>query len=197
MNATTPREQYGREVQGGSSSPSDSCAPRGWVHCPATCGRPWIRVGLGVWMNGYVNVYLRDEQVIVVPCGGRGGLYYEVVPVLTTQPEADSVESAILEALDASARTAGQPDPDLRSYRTPVLAHLGVKSIRKFYRNIALCTVYRESGRDAVVLQPKRPPKDNRGFERNGPPRELPGDVSLGAFLLRILEESPRLNPQG
>ena len=144
-------------------------------------------------MNGLVNIYLRDEETIVVPCAGGGGVTYEIEPVLLVPPKSHEVGEAIAASLEVSARKMGNPLPNLRDYRSPVLTRLGLRSLRQFYRNIAFCVAYRDL--ETVLIQPYRPAKDGRGFELGDEALVVEDQSQLGDVALHVLRGSTRLNP--
>jgi hypothetical protein len=143
-------------------------------------------------MTAMTNVYLRDNQVISVPCAGRGGITYETGPVRIEEPKAEDVASAISECLEISKGQMGTSVPNLRGYKSPVMAALKLKSLSKFYVNVAMCAVYINDGKHMVL--PYTPARDGRGFEM----RELAKAVDaeqLGQAVLDVLLAAPRLNP--
>jgi hypothetical protein len=144
-------------------------------------------------MNGFVNIYLRGDQIIIVPNGGGGGVFYEVEPVVVTQTVPQDVTRAIVNALEVSAQASLQPFPDLRKYRSPVLSHLGLKSLRQFYQNIASSAVYRKQS--AILIQPRIPALDGKGFQRGSEALTVSDDTGLGIMVIETLQNSPRLNP--
>jgi hypothetical protein len=144
-------------------------------------------------MNGLVNIYQRDEQIIIAPCAGGGGVSYEIEPVVLVPPLPDQVGAAITASLQFSAGHMGKPVPNLRDYRSPVLARVRLRSLRQFYRNIAFCSVYRDQ--DTVLIQPYRPARDGKGFELHDGPQTVADPALLGEAVLQILNDLPRLNP--
>ncbi len=142
-------------------------------------------------MNALVNVYLREGQVIVAPCAGGGGVTYEIEPVLLAPPVSDDVRTAVTESLEVSERHMPAPLPNLRGYRSPVLAKLRLRSLRQFYQNVALCAVYRNDS--GVAIQAYEPARDGKGFQPTGDPLMVPEPARLCELILQTLETSPRL----
>lgn len=145
-------------------------------------------------MNALVNVYLRDEQLIVAPCAGGGGVTYEIEPVLLAPLQPDDVAAAVRSSLQVSSRHMPAPVPNLRGYRSPVMAKLGVRSLRQFYRNIAYCSVYENAV--ALAVQAFIPAGDGKGFQLAGEPLPVSDETRLGELVVQTLEASERLNPR-
>jgi len=143
-------------------------------------------------MTAMTNVYLRDNQIIAAPCAGRGGITYETEPVEITEPDAQAVAAAVSRCLDVSRGQMGTPVPNLRGYKSPVLAALKVKSLSKFYVNIAMCAVYVNNGTTMVL--PYTPARDGRGFEIREQAKPVDA-TQLGESVLGMLQAAPRLNP--
>jgi hypothetical protein len=136
--------------------------------------------------NARVNLYLRDDKVLVVPAGR-----YEIDPVLIVDPKEADVQRAIEQTLEVLA-TAKMPDVhDPLKWVVPKA--LGLKSAKAFYQNVAHASVLILDGKIQVQrLKPTKGP----AFEFGGEPIEVPDISSLGSVALKMLKESPRMNPR-
>lgn len=83
--------------------------------------------------------------------------------------------------------------PDLRGYKSPVLRTLGITSLRQFYKDLRLCSVYTDN--QQIFLQRYRPARDGRGFELVGLPVEVIKPNDLGQLIDEALRDSDVLNP--
>lgn len=136
--------------------------------------------------NARVNLYLRDDKVLVVPAGA-----YEIDPVLVVDPTDIEVQQAIEKTLEvlATARMPEVYDPK----KWVVLKALGLKSAKSFYQNVAHVSVLILDGK--IQVEPLRPAK-GPSFEFGSEPIEVPNVGSLGSVALKALKESPRMNPR-
>jgi hypothetical protein len=147
-------------------------------------------------VNGNVGLYLRLDKVYVIPQGGGGGLYYDMEPIVVVPSSATAeLDRAIRTALDASAKTAGQPLPDLRTRKSPVLSVAGVKTIKDFYADSAHAFLYTDAGR--LHLLPFRPAPDGRGFEPAGDAIAIDVTQPLASQILAALQDLPRAPAAG
>jgi hypothetical protein len=143
-------------------------------------------------MSAFLNVYLRRQDVIVVPNAGHGGLYRNIEPVLVVPPSEPALSEALTTAIQASRASEGQPLPD-RPKKWIVLQRLKLKSVGAFYTDAAHCVVYEEGGRTFVQMY--QCARDGRGFEpANKPPVQV-DDSSIAATVLDVLYQAPRCNP--
>jgi hypothetical protein len=131
-----------------------------------------------------VVVYLRGARVFVAPEAGPGAVTYQIEPVIESSTDVAGLTAAIQEALANSKRTPGQPAPNLRSYKPPVLARAGVKSWSQFVRGLSQCSVGR--GPSGYEVQAWRP--SDEGFEPDGEPVRLPAGTSASQVAERVLE---------
>jgi hypothetical protein len=144
-------------------------------------------------MNASIGVYLRDNEFIVVPKGGGGGLYYELDEVHIAEATPD-LQVAIERALRSSAEAFGRPLPDLTTRNWPLLKHLRLRSVRQFYTNVAYCDVFVDDSR--VEVFPYAPRRDGRGFELSATVGSFVVDAhELASTVTRVLSESVRMNP--
>ena len=138
-----------------------------------------------------VGLYLRADKVWVIPQGGSGGLYYDIEPVVgVASDDATELDTAVRAALAASAATAGQPLPDLRNRKTPVLRAAGVKTIKDFYAGAAHAFLYTDSGH--LHLLPFQPAPDGRGFQPSAAAKRLDATQPLAPQILTVLQDLPR-----
>jgi hypothetical protein len=144
-------------------------------------------------MKASVSVYMRDQQVIVVPQGGGGGLYYDLDDVKVVAPSEPELQQALEDALQASIKVDGQPLPDLRTRKWTIPKRLGVKSVRAFYTNVSHANIILRDGKIEIFAD--RPAKDNKGFEPDRGPFLIDNISLLGSFVLRILRDAPRICP--
>jgi hypothetical protein len=141
-------------------------------------------------MSGTVSIFLRGDEIFVIPQGGGGGVYYDIEPISVVPPAADELGRAVTSALDISTGAPSAPLPDLRSRRSPVLARARVRSFKDFYSNAAHALVYRDGG--GLWLLPFRPAADGRGFEPFGDAVAITDGAELGAQVLSEILKLPR-----
>lgn len=143
-------------------------------------------------MNAQAAVYLRNDQVIVIPQGGGGGYYYDIEPVSVVSANNRAVEEAIQRSLEESGRAKNLPEPDTsKPYRSPALKRLGVRSIKEFCRNSAHCFLYEES--EHLVMLKFAPARDGKGFElTHDPPTQIDNKEHVGSIVLDYLQSAPR-----
>jgi hypothetical protein len=132
-----------------------------------------------------VAIYLRSGEVIIVPQAGGGGHFVDVEPVLVVPPEADAVQTAVLECLVVSAANA-DADRRPKGWKSPVLKRLGVRTYRAFNAGASLCFVFEDQG--ALEVEPWQPARDGRGFEQTpAGARPLSANDELGSAVLQAL----------
>jgi hypothetical protein len=144
-------------------------------------------------VSAQVSVYLRDDQVVVVPQGGGGGYSFDVEPVLLVAPDEQAVGEAVRSALEASASSQGHdPAADAGPYRSPALAAVGARSYKAFYRGASHCYLYEQDG-NLVVLAFK-PTSDRKGFDlAEREPVVIRDRGQLGPVVLECLRGLPRM----
>jgi hypothetical protein len=135
-----------------------------------------------------VSLYLRDNQVLVIP-----SVYHEIEPVMIVEPVEAEVQRAIEQALQV-ARTAPIPEGDYDPKNWVVPKALGLKSAKAFHTNVAHASVLLYEGKIEVL--PYRPTKRGQAFEGNGAHVPVPNEASIAAIALDVLKASPRLNPR-
>jgi hypothetical protein len=119
-------------------------------------------------MSAEIAVYLRADQVIVVPQGGGGGHSWDAAPPLVVEPEVAALAPALVEALAVSRdiRADGtEPPHDLRPSRSPVLRALGIGSYKEFFRGASHCSLYEEVAGGELLMFKSVPAKDRSGFD--------------------------------
>jgi len=142
-------------------------------------------------MKALVNVYLRKGIVLIAPCGGGGGLTYEAEPIIQCALDPSVVEFNLVTALESSRLAMRGPNLDLRSYRSPVYAFLGIRGTKTFYSRLAFCQVYEEQ--ETLLLQRQSPAVDGRGFTPQGEPMVV-DQSSIGTQVVEVLTTSPVLS---
>jgi hypothetical protein len=133
------------------------------------------------------GVYLRDNQVLVVPSAWGVDLDH----VLLVEPVESKVQQAIEAAIEVLSPVPARPDYDPKKW--PVLKALGLKSARAFYQNVAHVLVLIHEGRIEVL--PSDPTKRGQAFEGIREPIPVAEIDALGTVVLKALRESPRMNP--
>jgi hypothetical protein len=73
-----------------------------------------------------------------------------------------------------------------------VLAAVKLKTLSKFYVNVAMCSVYINDG--ITMVLPFTPARDGRGFEIREQARAVDAN-QLGQVVLDVLLAAQRLNP--
>ncbi len=139
--------------------------------------------------NSRINLYLRDSQVLVVP-----SVRFEVEPVQVVEPVEAALQPAIEEAIRVASTVPIPDDDDYDPKKWVVLKALGLKSAKAFYQNVAHASVLIYN--DKIQVQPNAPTKKGQAFEGSGASIEVPDMSSLGAAALKVLKESPRMNPR-
>jgi hypothetical protein len=133
------------------------------------------------------GIYLRDNQVLVVPSAwGR-----EIDPVMIVQPVETDVQRAIEEAIELSSKGPEPSEYDPKNW--VVLKALGLKSARAFYQNVAYVGVLIYEGN--IEVAPMNPTKKGHAFEQVRQSVSVRDIKSLGVTALKVLKESPRINP--
>ena len=130
-----------------------------------------------------VALYLRGGTLYVVPQDGGGGVFWDVEPVLSVEPDPEALASVLPEAFAASHVPIEVRD--LRRYRSPMRKALGVRSDRELQRDTASLALRKvEAG---WVLISWIPARDGRGWETGGV-EELPPSTPVDAVAARTLE---------
>jgi hypothetical protein len=131
-----------------------------------------------------VAVYIRGNTAYVVPHAGTGGLRIEIEPVVAVPAEKDHLATALEEASRRASNLSGTPN--LRNYKSPVLAAAGVASLSKFEQGAQYFTVKRSH--QGVKIQRFRHGPGKKGFEADGEPLQLPAGVPMAAAAEEILK---------
>ena len=97
-------------------------------------------------MSAQVALLLRDDELVVVPQGGRGGRYFDIEPVRVVAPEPGAATQAVLAALADSAACPWERPPGPKPYRSPALKAVKARSHRAFTRNASFCWVFEVDG---------------------------------------------------
>ena len=130
-------------------------------------------------------IYLRSGEIVVIPQGGGGGYFVDVEPILVVPPDPEAVQTAVEEALRASAANDGIGPPP-KGWKSPVLKHFGVRSYKAFTANAKLCYVFEDAG--SLEVEPWRPASDGRGFEQAPEGAKPISDPSeIGAAVLKAV----------
>jgi hypothetical protein len=135
-----------------------------------------------------INLYLRDERVLVVP-----SVRHDIEPVLIVEPVESEVQRAVEEAIQV-ATTVPEPEDDYDPKKWPVLKALGLKTAKAFHQNVAHAIVLLYEGKIEVL--PSAPAKRGPSFIGSGEHVPVPDVKSIAAIALRVLRESPRMNPR-
>jgi hypothetical protein len=146
-------------------------------------------------MSAEVAIYLRNEQVIVVPQGGGGSYSWDAAPPVVVTPDADAVAAAIAEGLAASRGIRGratEPPAEVKPSRSVVLRALGVKSHQDFYRGATHCALSEEEDGGELTLYKRVPAADRSGFDSAPDPVEIiESREDAGVVVLRYLRDAP------
>ena len=145
-------------------------------------------------MSGQVSIFLRQDQVIVIPQAGGGGFSYDIEPSLIVAPDPEQVEQAISEALRTSRESQDTvPPPPARGSAAPVLKKLGLRSYKAFYRGASHCYLYEDQDGNLVMLK-FQPANDGGGFNVAGsPPETIEYRSGIGSFVLDYLTHAPKM----
>jgi hypothetical protein len=148
-------------------------------------------------MSAEVAIYLRNEQVIVVPQGGGGGYSWDAAPPVVVTPEAEAVAVAIGEGLAASRGIRGrgtEPPTQVKPSRSVVLRALGVKSHQDFYRGASHCWLSEEEDGGELIMYKSVPAADRSGFDSAPDPVEIiESREDAGTVVLRYLRDAPSM----
>lgn len=132
-----------------------------------------------------VAIYLRSDQIIVVPQGGGGGHFIDIEPIDVVAPEESAVQAAIERALTVSAANADNDAPP-KGWKTPLLQRFGVKSYKAFMQDASLCFVFEDAG--TLDIERWQPARDGRGYEpAPGGTLQQRGLAGAGAAVLNLL----------
>jgi hypothetical protein len=144
-------------------------------------------------MSAQVSIFLRDDQVILIPQGGGGGLSYDIEPSLVVPAEAGKVGTAALQAIEISRQSQTEATPPrTRASSAPVLKKLRLKSYKEFYRGASHCYLYEENG--VIFMLRFRPAQDGAGFDlASSQPETIDNRERLGEIVLECLKSSPRM----
>jgi hypothetical protein len=166
----------------------------------------------------HLVVYLRGQQLIVVPQVGGGGVWRDADALLVA-PDGAALAGALKVAFASAATPKSPPTTDASSSRphaVPCLCascltwesarpaepkpkwivaeRLGLRSAKSFYEDVSMCSVHTEEPQ--FVVQRWRPARHGRGFEPDSePPARVEAD-SLAEVVLETLRKSPRFAPK-
>lgn len=145
-------------------------------------------------MSAQVSIFLRNDQVIVIPQGGGGGFSYDVEPSLIVSPEPDAILAAISDALITSRKAQNEVPPQKRSAaNTPLLKKLGLRSFKAFYRGSSHCFVYEEDG--CLIMLRFHPAHDGGGFDlASSPPETIRDRNQVGRVVLECLRTASKMH---
>lgn len=136
-----------------------------------------------------IKLYLRDDQVLVVP-----SVRYEIEPVMVVEPVEAAVRPAVERALEV-ARTAPIPEEgDYDPKKWVVPKALGLRSAKAFHTNVACVSVLIYGGK--IELLPYAPSKRGQSFIGYGENVPVPDEASIAAIALEVLKRCPRMNPR-
>ena len=134
-----------------------------------------------------VSVYVRGTKVYVAPQFGGSGLRVDMEPVITATTEEHDLASALQTALTAAASLGpAHPIPNLRTYRSPVLATAGFTSAKQFETGLKYSTVHKSP--EGFRIQRYQPAPHGQGFEAKEPPVVLSGTVTMDDLAKLILK---------
>lgn len=132
-----------------------------------------------------VAIYFRLGEVVVIPQGGGGGHFVDIEPILVVPPEADAVQSAVMDSIQVSA-VSPYADETPKGWKSPVLKRFGLRSYKTFTEGATLCFVFEDNG--AFEVERWQHARDGRGLEQAPEGARLLNDINeMGEAVLQAL----------
>jgi len=106
--------------------------------------------------DAFVSVFARKGKLVIAASGRtRGGarLMVEPVVVLKDDGRPETLAGPLAAAFETSMTTV-VPDPDWKSYRSPLPGAAGVKSTKAFFSGTKVCGVRKVPAEARVIVMP-------------------------------------------